>query len=46
MIFLIKNHPITVCKQYCLAVGITQGNITYTQNVMGKFKKECLFIKL
>ena len=23
--------------EYCLAAGATQGNITYTQNVMGKF---------
>jgi hypothetical protein len=24
---------ITVCSQYCLATGATQGNIAYTQNV-------------
>ena len=28
--------PLTACKQYCLAAGATQGNIAYTQNVMGK----------
>jgi hypothetical protein len=39
MIFLIVNQPITACKQYCLAAGATQGNIAYTQTVMGKFKK-------
>jgi len=39
MIFLIEiNHPITVCKQYCLAAGATQGNIAYTQNVRAKFR--------
>ena len=25
----------TACKQYCLAAGATQGNIAYTQNVIG-----------
>ena len=30
---------ITACKQYCLAAGATQGNIAYTQTVMGKLKK-------
>ena len=34
MIFLIEiNHPITACKQYCLAAGAIQGNIAYTQTV-------------
>jgi hypothetical protein len=28
---------ITACKQYCLAAGATQGNIAYTQTVIGKF---------
>ncbi|MFM7759115.1 MAG: hypothetical protein ACKO6J_09290 [Crocinitomicaceae bacterium] len=28
--------PLTACKQYCLAAGATQGNIAYTQTVMGK----------
>jgi len=32
------NLLITACKQYCLAAGATQGNIAYTQTVMGKFK--------
>jgi hypothetical protein len=34
-----KNNslPVTACKQYCLAAGATQGNIAYTQTVMGKF---------
>jgi len=27
------KRVITACKQYCLAAGATQGNITYTQNV-------------
>jgi hypothetical protein len=31
---------ITACKQYCLAEGATQGNIAYTQTVMGKFEKK------
>ena len=31
-----KHIPTTACKQYCLAAGATQGNIAYTQNVMGK----------
>jgi hypothetical protein len=26
---------VTACKQYCLAAGATQGNIAYTQTVMG-----------
>jgi len=30
---------ITACKQYCLAAGATQGNIAYTQTVMGKAMK-------
>ena len=30
---------ITACNQYCLAAGATQGNIAYTQNVMGKLNK-------
>ena len=30
-----KQH-ITACKQHCLAAGAKQGNIAYTQNVMGK----------
>ena len=34
MIFLTENHPITACKQCCLAAGATQGNIAYTQTVM------------
>jgi hypothetical protein len=25
--------------QYCLAAGATQGNIAYTQTVMGKFNE-------
>jgi hypothetical protein len=33
------KHPITACKQYCLAAGATQGNIAYTQTVIGKFCK-------
>jgi hypothetical protein len=32
-----KAEPLTACKQYCLAAGATQGNIAYTQTVMGKF---------
>ena len=35
----ICKRPITACKQYCLAAGATQGNIAYTQTVMGKFMK-------
>jgi hypothetical protein len=31
------NQPITASKQYCLAAGATQGNIAYTQNVIGNF---------
>ncbi len=31
-----KTQPLTACKQYCLAAGATQGNIAYTQNVIGK----------
>ena len=31
-----KTQPLTACKQYCPAAGATQGNIAYTQNVMGK----------
>ena len=31
-----NNEPLTACKQYCPAAGATQGNIAYTQNVMGK----------
>jgi hypothetical protein len=34
-----KHEPVTACKQYYLAAGATQGNIAYTQNVMGKFMK-------
>jgi len=34
-----KNERITACKQYSLAAGATQGNIAYTQNVIGHFKK-------
>ena len=26
---------LTACKQYCLAAGATQGNIAYTQTVIG-----------
>jgi hypothetical protein len=29
------NQPITARKQYCLAAGATQGNIAYTQTVIG-----------
>jgi len=36
MIFLTENHPITACKQYCLAAGATQGNNAYTQTVGSK----------
>jgi hypothetical protein len=32
----ITRQLITACKQYCLAAGATQGNIAYTQNVIGK----------
>jgi hypothetical protein len=35
-----NNQPITACKQYCLAAGATQGNIAYTQNVIGHFKQQ------
>ena len=31
--------PVTACKQYCLAAGAKQGNIAYTQNVMGKLNR-------
>jgi hypothetical protein len=31
-----KGERITACKQDCLAAGATQGNIAYTQTVMGK----------
>jgi len=34
-----NNQPITACKQYCLAAGATQGNIAYTQTVMGNLKR-------
>jgi hypothetical protein len=34
-----NNQPITACKQYCIAAGATQGNITYTQNVIAQCKK-------
>lgn len=30
--------PLTACKQYCLAAGVTQGNIAYMQTVSGQFK--------
>ena len=39
-----KQH-ITACKQYCLAAGATQGNIAYTQNVIGKRKSDTTTIK-
>lgn len=29
----------TACKQYYLAAGETQGNIAYTQTVIGHFKR-------
>jgi hypothetical protein len=32
--------PVTACKQYCLAAGAKQGNIAYTQNVIGHFKDD------
>jgi hypothetical protein len=38
-IYDIKQLKLTAFKQYCLAAGATQGNIAYTQNVMGKFNK-------
>jgi hypothetical protein len=28
-------QPLTACKQYCLAAGATQGNIAYSQTVIG-----------
>ncbi len=31
---------LTACKQYGLAAGATQGNIAYTQTVIGYFKKK------
>ena len=37
-------QPLTVCKQYCLAAGATQGNIAYTQTVSGKLRtNSCIF---
>ena len=38
------KQPITACKQYCLAAGATQGNIAYTQTVIGKFKNKIKII--
>jgi len=35
-----KAEPLTACKQYCLAAGATQGNIAYTQTVMGNPKRQ------
>jgi hypothetical protein len=35
---MVDKQLLTAFKQYCLAAGATQGNIAYTQNVMGKFK--------
>ena len=36
---MVDNYqPIIACKQYCLAAGATQGNIAYTQNVIGYVK--------
>jgi hypothetical protein len=31
---------LTACKQYCLTAGAKQGNIAYTQNVMGKLNEQ------
>jgi hypothetical protein len=33
------GQPLTACKQYCFTAGATQGNIAYTQTVMGKLKR-------
>ena len=40
-----KAQPLTACKQYCLAAGATQGNIAYTQNVIGMLASEYCFHK-
>ena len=39
----ICKRPITACKQYCLAAGATQGNIAYTQNVIGHFRTDFIY---
>ena len=41
-----ERQHLTACKQYCLAAGATQGNIAYTQNVIGKVAfAECLLFE-
>jgi len=32
-----EGKLVTASKQYCLAAGVTQGNIAYTQTLIGKF---------
>jgi hypothetical protein len=34
---MVDKQLLTAFKQYCPAAGATQGNIAYTQTVMGKF---------